>query len=176
MMRWWVCTPWRSLFHIGCVFQFVGLFAPGLAEYMETKDTHVVCVNNFLLLPSSFPFVRSLSCLSSNTSTDKYCSLLLHDDSKESLSTRRSPRRWNLLSSRLPSLLWRYVRLSDAWWCYDNSGARDIHRHAVDGAVTKFLSVCACVYFCYLLPVPVSFLQCMTTHLQYHQCSFLCSW
>jgi hypothetical protein len=73
----WLCLPVRWV------------LCSGLAEFMETKDTHML----FAFTTSSLPFVRSLSCLSSNTSTNKYCSLLLHDDSKESLSTRRSSRR-----------------------------------------------------------------------------------
>jgi hypothetical protein len=56
------------------------------------NERHSRCLRS-QLSSSSFFFVRSLSCLSSNTSTNQYCSLLLHDDSKESLSTRRSSRR-----------------------------------------------------------------------------------
>jgi hypothetical protein len=45
-------------------------------------ERHSCCLRS--QLPSS-PFVRSLSCLSSKTSTNKYCSLLYHDDFKDPL-------------------------------------------------------------------------------------------
>jgi hypothetical protein len=52
--------------HIGCVFQFVGSFAPGLADFMER---HSRCLRSQL---PSFAAARSLSCLSSSTHLQQF--------------------------------------------------------------------------------------------------------
>jgi hypothetical protein len=135
------------------------------------RETLICCMRS--QLHSSLPFVRSLSCLSSNTSTNQqYCSLLHHDNFL--LLCRLFARYHVCLPTHLltntalyctMTTLQSLSRLDDHQEdeiCSDLACLRlccrgtyvlhdhvmKIHRHAVDGIVTKFLSVCVCVCVC----------------------------
>jgi hypothetical protein len=103
---------------------------------METKNTHMLfafTIHNFLLLCRLF--VRHHVCLSTHllTNTALYCSMT----TLKSLS-RLDDHQEDEICFYLACLCCQgtYVLHDDVM---------KIHRHAVDGVVTKFLSVCVCV-------------------------------